>query len=92
MEIVDSDEEAEDLAEEAMEHYIEQAWSHFDTNNEGYLDKESSQNFVISILEHFKRTDQFSVEGYSEVYAHFEKDTAGKVSKYDLILFLDEFL
>ena len=68
---------------------VEDLWKKFDTDGNGYLDKNETKAFVIETLGSagFGSND-FTQEQFDEVWVTLDTDKSGKIEKPEMLKFL----
>ena len=67
---------------------VDDIWATYDTNKDGYLQKEEAQTFIQGVLDNMEC--EMKKELFDEVFAKYDKNKDGKLSKEEMADFLKE--
>ena len=65
-------------------------WSKYDTDNNGYLDKEEVQQYVTASLKEIKGADYTPLPDseMEEIFKTYDKDGSGRIDKQEMCMFI----
>ena len=67
---------------------VDDIWATYDTNKDGYLQKEEAQTFIQGVLDNMKC--ELKKDLFDEVFSKYDVNKDGKLSKEEMANFLKE--
>ena len=76
------------IEDDALAGAVDKMWSTYDTDGNGYLDKEETKRFVMDTLKSMGTTDNVSQEDLDAAFIEFDTDKTGKITKENMIAYM----
>lgn len=67
---------------------MDELWQKYDADGSGTLEKPEARRFINDTMKNLGSNDSFTEETYDEVFAEFDEDKTGKISKQNMISFM----
>ena len=67
---------------------VEAVWSNYDTDGNGFLDRDETFNFVLDSLRSMGQEANLTREAFEEAFAEYDADGTGKISKGEMAAYL----
>ena len=72
---------------------VEQLWAQYDTDGNGYLDREETKRFVKdSMTEMGANTSEFTDAHFEETFREFDVDNTGTVTKANMVTYMKKLI
>lgn len=75
-------------AEMMIQQTVEAVWSNYDTDGNGFLDKDETFNFVLDSLRSMGQEANLTREAFEEAFAEYDADGTGRISKGEMAAYL----
>ena len=73
-----------------MEQAIEDIWSAYDADKDGFLEKSQADNFYTNFVLKDERFKHYPLLPFEDWYTEADKDSDGKISKKEMVDFLQK--
>lgn len=77
-----------EVMDEMIQKTVEDLWSKFDKNQNGYLDKEEALEFIRQTLDDVAKDVAKDDEAIEEAFNQFDVDGNGRIAKPEMIHFI----
>ena len=67
---------------------VDEIWSKYDDDNNGYLDKEETKAFVKDTLSDMSDGAGFNDDDFDQCFKEFDKDGSGTIEKTEMVQFI----
>ena len=67
---------------------VDEIWAKYDSDGNGYLDKQETKQFVKDTLQDMSDGDGFNDGDFEECFSEFDKDGSGTIEKEEMVEFI----
>ena len=69
---------------------VDEIWTKYDDDGNGYLDKEETKRFVQDTLSDMADGAGFNDEDFDQCFREFDKDNSGTIEKGEMVQFIKQ--